>query len=175
MEPIQPSSDDKLNINDFVLLKVIGKGSYATVMLAKRKDTDEVVALKMLNKRYLRKKKQEAHTKTERLVLEEITHPFIIQLKYAFQNKKKLYLALEYCPGGELFFRLHQEGEFSEATARFYAAQLVLALGHLHEHDVVYRDLKPENVLISQDGYLKLADFGLSKMQVVSETDAKSF
>lgn len=175
METIGLAESKGMKIDDFLLLKVIGKGSYGTVMLAKHKSTDEVLAIKMLKKSFIKKRKQEAHTQTERSVLGEIKHPFIVQLKYAFQNKEKLYFALEYCPGGELFYHLQKVGEFDEDVTRFYAAQLVLVIGYLHENDIIYRDMKPENVLISEDGYIKLADFGLSKAEVRGEKDAKSF
>lgn len=175
METLGVKETKGLKIDDFLLLKVIGKGSYGTVMLSKKKDTGEVLAIKMLKKSYIAKRKQEDHTKTERTVLGEIKHPFIVQMKYAFQNKEKLYFALEYCPGGELFYHLQKVGEFDEDVARFYAAQLVLVIGYLHEHDIIYRDMKPENVLIGEDGYVKLADFGLSKAEIRGEKDAKSF
>ena len=167
--------DKKLSIDDFTLLKVVGKGSYGTVMLAKRKETDEVLAIKMLKKSYLKKRKQEVHTQTERFILETINHPFIVNLKYAFQNTEKLYFCLEFWPGGELFFHLQRVENFDEEVTRFYSAQMVLALEHLHKHDVIYRDLKPENVLINNDGYIKLTDFGLAKENVVSDKDAASF
>lgn len=175
MEPVNVTENTTMKIDDFTLLKVIGKGSYGTVMLSKRKETGEILAIKMLKKSYIKKRKQEDHTKTERFVLGEIKHPFIVQLKYAFQNKEKLYFALEYCPGGELFYHLQKVGEFDEDVTRFYAAQLVLVIGHLHEHDIIYRDLKPENVLISEDGFIKVADFGLSKSEIKGDKDAKSF
>lgn len=175
MESVNIPMTKGMKIDDFTLLKVIGKGSYGTVMLSKKKDTQEVLAIKMLKKSYIQKRKQEDHTKTERYVLGEVKHPFIIQMKYAFQNKEKLYFALEYCPGGELFYHLQKVGEFDEDVAKFYAAQLVLVIGHLHEHDIIYRDLKPENVLIAQDGYVKVADFGLSKAEIKGDKDAKSF
>jgi len=168
-------ADKKLSIDDFTLLKVVGKGSYGTVMLAKRKETDEVLAIKMLKKSYLKKRKQEVHTQTERFILETINHPFIVNLKYAFQNTEKLYFCLEFWPGGELFFHLQRVENFDEEVTRFYSAQMVLALEHLHKHDVIYRDLKPENVLINNDGYIKLTDFGLAKENVVSDKDAASF
>lgn len=165
----------KLSIEDFTLLKVVGKGSYGTVMLARKKDNDEVLAIKMLKKSYLKKRKQEDHTMSERSILQNINHPFIVNLRYAFQNKEKLYFALEFCPGGELFFHLQRVENFDEEVTRFYSAQMVLALEHLHKNNVIYRDLKPENVLINNDGYIKLTDFGLAKENVVSDKDAMSF
>jgi serine/threonine protein kinase len=97
------------------------------------------------------------------MILEKISNPFIVKMKFAFQNEKKLFLVLDYCPGGELFFYLSKIGRFKEKSAIFYAANILLALEVLHENGIVYRDLKPENILISQDGYAKLTDFGLSK------------
>lgn len=164
-----------LSIADFALLKVIGVGSYGKVMLVRKNDSGELLAMKMLRKEHLIKRNQVEHTKTERRVLETVKHPFIVKLRYAFQNPKKLYFLLEYCPGGELFFHLQKAGRFDEDRAKFYAAQMVLALGELHKHDVVYRDLKPENVLIDSEGYIKLTDFGLSKENIKDGTSAHSF
>ena len=100
---------------------------------------------------------------TERKILEKISHPFIVKLRYSFQNEKNLYFVLDYCPGGELFFYLSKIGPFNERAAKFYAANILLALECLHQNGIVYRDLKPENILISKDGYAILTDFGLSK------------
>jgi serine/threonine protein kinase len=86
-----------------------------------------------------------------------------MKLHYAFQSPDKLYLVLDYCPGGELFFHLSRFRRFPERVARFYAAELLLALGHLHKRGIIYRDLKPENVLLDADGHVKLGDFGLAK------------
>ncbi|CAI2374246.1 unnamed protein product [Moneuplotes crassus] len=169
------TEEKKLSIEDFTLLKVVGKGSYGTVMLARKIDSGEVLAIKMLKKSYLKKRKQEIHTKAERFILETINHPFIVNLKYAFQNTEKLYFCLEFCPGGELFFHLQRVENFDEEVTRFYSAQMVLALEHLHKNNVIYRDLKPENVLINTDGYIKLTDFGLAKENVMTDKDAKSF
>lgn len=103
-----------LTIADFTLLKVIGVGSYGKVMLVRKNDTGELLAMKMLRKEHLIKRNQVEHTKTERRVLEVMKHPFIVKLKYAFQNPKKLYFLLEYCQGGELFFHLQKAGRFDE-------------------------------------------------------------
>ena len=87
-------------------------------------------------------------------------------MDYAFQNEKKLYFVLEYCPGGELYNLLQKKRLFTEDQAKFYVAQIVLALEYLHSHDIIYRDLKPENIIIDIQGYIKLTDFGLSKMNI---------
>lgn len=173
MEPFARKSAN-LTLNDFLLLSVIGKGSYAKVLLVKKKDTGEVLALKVLKKEVIEQRRQEEHVKTERNVLVDIDHPFVVKLAYAFQNDRKLFFALEYCPGGELFNLLQKKKAFSEDQARFYAVQVLLALEHVHSKDVVYRDLKPENVLIDDKGYLRITDFGLSKKGVKGAKDAFS-
>ena len=100
----------------------------------------------------------------EREILEKFDHPFIMGLEFAFQDADRLYLIMEFVNGGELFFHLKQvKGGFDENRARFYAAEMILALEYLHRSGVVYRDLKPENVLIDIEGHIRLTDFGLSK------------
>jgi serine/threonine protein kinase len=103
------------------------------------------------------------HTKSERSILCEIHHPYIVCLRFAFQSDEKLYLITDYYNGGSLFYHLRKSRGFSENRARFYAAELCLALSHLHEHHIIYRDLKLENVLMDQFGHIALTDFGLSK------------
>lgn len=96
--------------------------------------------------------------------MEKIKHPFIAELKYAFQTSEKLYMVTEFKAGGELYSHLKREGKFNEERARFYAAEVILALECLHAHNIVYRDLKPENVLLDSEGHVCLTDFGLSKI-----------
>ncbi len=103
-------------------------------------------------------------------VLQSVDHPYIVKLRYAWQTSDKLYVVVDYCPGGELFFWLRSHQTFSEQRVQLYAAELVLALDHLHQKNVVYRDLKPENILLDADGHIQLADFGLSKEHVTSFT-----
>jgi len=104
------------------------------------------------------------HTKTEKNVLAKYSnHPFIVGLKWSFQSPEKLYLVMDFMNGGELFTHLSTEKRFSEDRVRFYTAELLCAIGHLHDHHVVYRDLKPENVLLDHMGHLRLTDFGLCK------------
>jgi len=169
------SKPDKVGLDDFTLVKVLGKGSYGKVMLVRdKRDESKVYAMKMLRKENVVKRNQVEHTKTERNVLQMVTHPFIVNLIYAFQTPKKLYFVLEYCVGGELFFHLSRAGRFTEGRCRFYASELLLAIQHLHSLDIIYRDLKPENILLDADGHVKLTDFGLSKEGITDNFSAKS-
>nr|AAA64341.1 cAMP-dependent protein kinase [Lingulodinium polyedra] len=150
-------------LDDFTLVKVLGKGSYGKVMLVRGAQDNRLYAMKMLRKENVIKRNQVEHTKTERSVLETVSHPFIVTLHYAFQTPKKLYMVMEYCPGGELFFHLSRAGRFSEGRTRFYVAETSSAVAYLHQLNVIYRDLKPENLLIDGEGHAKITDFGLRK------------
>jgi len=161
-------------LDDFQLLKVLGKGSYGKVMLVRHKSEATVFAMKMLRKDNVVKRNQVEHTKTERSVLEAVSHPFIVNLHYAFQTPKKLYIVLEYCAGGELFFHLSRAGRFSEGRCKFYASEIFLALEYLHSLSIIYRDLKPENLLLDTDGHAKVTDFGLSKEGIQDNVSART-
>ena len=137
---IKKVTDDKLTIDDFTVIKVVGKGSYGKVLLVKKNDDNKTLAMKVLKKKHMIKRNQVEHTKTERQILELVKHPFIISLRYAFQNQVKLYFVVDYCPGGELFFHIQKVERFNEEAAKFYAAQMVLALEHLHKLNVIYRE-----------------------------------
>eukprot|EP00128_Syssomonas_multiformis_P018553 Colp12_sorted_trinity150504_noHs@33981 len=165
----------KLTINDFELLKVIGKGSFGKVMQVRKKDTGRIYAMKILKKSTLVQRDEVQHTKSERKILAKNTNPFLVGLKYSFHNAEKVYLVLDYVNGGELFFHLQNEQMFDEERARFYAAQLLLAIDHLHRNDIVYRDLKPENILVDYDGYIALTDFGLCKENVKHDETTNTF
>jgi len=162
-------------LSDFLLIKVIGRGSFGKVLLAREKETREIYAIKVLQKRQIVKKKHIEHLHSERSVLALMKNPFIVKLHYAFQSKSKLYFVLTYCPGGELFFHLSKKGRFSETQARFYGAEILLALGDLHKQDIIYRDLKPENVLLDAEGHVCLTDFGLSKQNITGHSSTHSF
>lgn len=157
--------NNKLTINDFDLLKVLGKGSFGKVMLVKKKDdpSGTLYALKTLRKAALVKRNQLAHTSTERHILQSIHNPFLVHLAYAFQTPDKLYMVLDFMAGGELFFWLKKDRKFSETRCRLYTAEITSALDALHTADIVYRDLKPENILLDASGHLRLTDFGLAK------------
>lgn len=164
--------DTRVGLADFTTLKVIGRGSYGKVRLVRHNASGQVYAMKSLSKKKLADFNLVEKTKTERNVLITAQHPFLVSAKYTFQDDVKVYMVLEYVPGGELYRRLKAEGRFREQRVKYYAAQLVLAISYLHSLGIIHRDLKPENVLMAEDGYIKLADFGLVKdnMEPLSET-----
>jgi len=167
-------SKDKVEPNDFEFLKVIGRGAFGKVMQVKKKDTGEIYAMKILKKKVLIAKGQVEHTNAERKILQQMDHPFLMHLRYAFQTEAKLYFVLDYYRGGELFFHLKKVRRFSEDAGRIIVAEVALALGHLHSMNVIYRDLKPENILLDQTGHVCLTDFGLSK-EVQEDETAQTF
>ena len=154
-----------ISVDSFKILKVIGRGSFGKVFLVQKKDSLEYFAMKTLKKDVILRRNQKINTQAERLILEKIRHPFIVRLHYAFQTPEKLYFVIDFLNGGELFYHLRREQRFSEDRARFYAAEILLALECLHKNGVIYRDLKPENVLLDSEGHVKLTDFGLSKIR----------
>ena len=159
----ESSASRKICIDDFFFLSVLGRGSFGKVCLVRKKDDLKLYALKALNKSALLKRNQIAHTKTERKILADIKHPFLVHLEFAFQSDSRLYLVLEFMSGGELFYWLRKAKYFSLERSKLYAAEVLLALEFLHTNDIIYRDLKPENILLDQTGHTKLTDFGLSK------------
>jgi len=167
------SSSKKVSLEDFALLKVLGKGSFGKVLLVEKMDTGLLYAMKVLKKDVIIQRKQKVHMRAEREILETVDSPFILGLHYAFQTNDKLYLVMDFMSGGELFFHLRREKKFLESKTRFYAAEIILALEHLHSVGIIYRDLKPENILIGADGHIKIADFGLSKQGI--EEGAKTY
>ena len=134
--------------------------------------------MKVLSKKVIVQKKEVAHTLGERNILVRsamIDSPFIVALKFSFQTPTDLYLVTDYMSGGELFWHLQKEGKFNEQRGKFYIAELILALQHLHQHDIVYRDLKPENILLDANGHVALCDFGLSKANLTENATTNTF
>eukprot|EP00826_Nyctotherus_ovalis_P049482 TRINITY_DN5992_c0_g1_i1.p1 TRINITY_DN5992_c0_g1~~TRINITY_DN5992_c0_g1_i1.p1 ORF type:complete len:363 (-),score=132.27 TRINITY_DN5992_c0_g1_i1:1249-2337(-) len=163
----------KLNTDDFKTLKLLGRGMFGKVLLVEHTPTGKYYALKSLSKNKVIKLLQVEHTKSERKVLAKLHHPFIVSLEYAFQTDCKLYIALEYVSGGDLFQHLSLSEYFPEARARFYAAEVLLALEFMHSRNIIYRDLKPENILIDQHGNIKVTDLGLAKELTFTELNGK--
>ncbi|UJR27856.1 hypothetical protein I4U23_009121 [Adineta vaga] len=148
---------------DFDRIRTLGTGSFGRVMLVKHQASGNFYAMKILDKQKVVKLKQIEHTLNEKRILQAISFPFLVNLEFHFKDNSYLYMVLEFVPGGEMFSHLRKVGRFSEQHARFYAAQIVLTFEYLHYLDILYRDLKPENLLIDAEGYLKVTDFGFAK------------
>ncbi|XP_075232869.1 AKT serine/threonine protein kinase [Lycorma delicatula] len=169
------SGKKKVTFENFEFLKVLGKGTFGKVVLCREKTTSRLYAIKILKKEVIIQKDEVAHTLTENRVLRTTSHPFLISLKYSFQTADRLCFVMEYVNGGELFFHLSRERMFPEDRTRFYGAEIISALGYLHEEGIIYRDLKLENLLLDKDGHIKIADFGLCKEDVYYGRTTKTF
>lgn len=164
------ASKTRVCLDDFVLLTTVGKGSFGKVVQVRKKDDGKIYAMKILKKEMVIKRKQFEHTLSERRILETIDHPYIVSLRFAFQTEHKLYMVFDFFNGGELYHYLSETGRFSEERARFYAAEIVLGLEYLHNRGIVYRDLKPENLILDSEGHIRITDFGLSKEDVEGDS-----
>ena len=162
-----------ITLNDFDVLKLIGKGSYARVYLVRNKSNQKIYSMKKLNKPFIKRNKQEQHIINERILLSKMNNPFLVKLFCCFQDQEHLYFIMEFIQGGELFFHLHRELRFDDEKTRFYIAELILVLNFLHSNKIIYRDIKPENILLDVEGHIKLTDFGLSRL--CSENNEKAF
>jgi len=161
--------DSKSNQNfvtpkDFELLKVIGMGAFGKVLQVRNKQSKQILAMKIISKRQLRKKSGYIENiQAERNILKRVNHPFVVKMHCSFQTREKLFILMDFLAGGELFLRLGREGIFLEKDAAFYLAETISALDHLHMLGILHRDLKPENILLCNDGHICLTDFGLAK------------
>jgi serine/threonine protein kinase len=155
-----------VSARSFVLGDTLGTGTFGRVSLVSYTYNKRVLyfALKCLKKSEIIRLKQVDHIKSEKSILERIAHPFIVSLYTSFSDERCLYMLMEFVIGGELFSQLRKAGRFVNDTARFYAAEIALAFAYLHENDIAYRDLKPENLLIDKDGHIKITDFGFAKV-----------
>ncbi|KAI0669392.1 kinase-like protein [Trametes maxima] len=150
-------------LSDFIIHRTIGAGGFGRVYLVRSKHNLRFYAIKVLKKETIVRMGRGSHARNERMMLEAVNHPFIINLWGTFQDPANLYMIMEYAPGGELFAIIQRSKGFPDGAAKFYAAEVALALQYLHSKDIIYRDLKPENVLLDRDGHIKLVDFGLAK------------
>ncbi|EFO19870.2 AGC/AKT protein kinase [Loa loa] len=162
---------DKISLEDFEFLKVLGKGTFGKVILCKEQRTRKLYAIKILKKEVIIQKDEVAHTLTENRVLQRCKHPFLTELRYSFQTNDRLCFVMEFAIGGDLYYHLNKEVQlkragFSESRTQFYGAEIVSAVGYLHANNIIYRDLKLENLLLDKDGHIKIADFGLCKEDI---------
>ena len=160
-------SYNKLTMDDFHILSVLGKGYYGKVLLVKHKKSKKIYAIKIIPKSMVIKSKQLDVVFSERKFLKLAKSPFIVGYKFAFQSDSKFYIGLEYVPGGELFYRMQRCGTIPIDQARLYVAEIAVALNYVHQLGYIYRDMKPENILLDKDGHVKLTDFGLTKSREI--------
>lgn len=156
--------DEEVTLKDFEVLGVIGRGTFGKVFLAKFKKTEVLYAIKSLRKDVLVEAGQIENVKLEKEILLACDHPFLAGMEFVFQNDTRLYFVIEFLKGGELYKHFLKKRRFQEEEAKFYSAQIAMAIGHLHKQKILHRDLKLENIMINGDGYVKVIDFGLAKI-----------
>ncbi|XP_022995268.1 probable serine/threonine protein kinase IRE isoform X1 [Cucurbita maxima] len=169
--PVNPCSKDRTSIEDFEIIKPISRGAYGRVFLARKRATGDLFAIKVLKKADMIRKNAVESILAERNILISVRNPFVVRFFYSFTCRENLYLVMEYLNGGDIYSLLRNLGCLDEDMARIYIAEIVLALEYLHSLNVIHRDLKPDNLLIGQDGHIKLTDFGLSKIGLINSTD----
>ncbi|SLM40307.1 protein kinase c [Lasallia pustulata] len=163
--PSQPGTGRRIGLEHFNFLAVLGKGNFGKVMLAETKAAKKLYAIKVLKKEFIIENDEVESTKSEKrvfLIANKQRHPFLLNLHACFQTETRVYFVMEYISGGDLMLHI-QRGQFGTKRAQFYAAEVCLALKYFHENGVIYRDLKLDNILLTLDGHIKIADYGLCK------------
>ena len=163
---------EKQSIYDYESLAIIGRGAFGEVHVCREIKTGNIYAIKKMKKEILTQKNQVMHIRSEQLIMSKIKSPWIVDLKASFQEDDYLYLVMEFLPGGDFMSYLIKKDILTEDEARFYTAELILAVDSIHKLDCIHRDIKPDNILIDKNGHIKLSDFGLAK---VSDNIHKNF
>merc|ERR1711915_103281 len=153
---------------------MIGSGSFGKVLQVRHKQTGHIFAMKVLNKKRIIERNELPNTISERNILRQLNCPFLVTLYYSFQTPDKLYFVMDFVNGGELFYHLQKEGVFPPDRVKFYAAEIVLGIEYLHSRGIIYRDLKPENLLLNSEGHICMTDFGISKEGLAAKDDRTS-
>jgi len=159
----EPTIQLGLSVDSFKFYRMLGKGAYAKVRVAVKKETGELFAIKCYNKQHMIDKKSITTILQERKLLSLVCHPFCIRLHWAFQTDSELFMVMNLLPGGDLRFHLGRKNRFSYSKARFYLAQVALAIGYLHSLQIMHRDIKPENIGVDSKGNAVLMDMGLAR------------
>jgi serine/threonine kinase 38 len=154
----------KQTIRDYESIKIIGRGAFGEVHVCREIKTGKIVAIKKIKKELLAKKNQIIHVRNEQLFMSKVKSPWIVELKASFQEDDFLYLVMEFLPGGDFMNLLIEKDKLTEDEAKFYIAELILAVESIHKLDCIHRDIKPDNILIDKNGHIKLSDFGLAKV-----------
>lgn len=155
----------KKGVKDFSFGQTLGEGSYSTVLAAQDRQSGKDYAIKVLDKRHIIKEKKVKYVNIEKDTLNRLTdHPGVVRLYYTFQDERSLYFVLDLCPGGELLGVLKRMSTFDVECTRFYAAQILDTIEYMHSRGVIHRDLKPENLLLDDNMYIKVTDFGTAKI-----------
>jgi serine/threonine protein kinase len=175
LPPADPSEPKKVSLEDFELLRVIARRSWGKVQLVRYIEDGRLYAMKSLRKAALLEAGQVENAVIEANLLKQTKHPFLVCAHHAFQTEDKLFLVLDYVPGGALFTQLRKEQRFAEPRARLYAAEILLGIGHLHKQHAVNRDLKPENILVDEHGHLRITDFRSVKTDMDADTTTSTF
>jgi tRNA A-37 threonylcarbamoyl transferase component Bud32 len=157
-------NQESVGMIDFDQLRTLGEGSFGQVWLVKHRTTGQMLAMKVLDKQRTKDEEAVEATRVERDILLRVRHPYVVQMQYAFQTADSLFMVMDYHNGGDLYSHMLRVKRFGEGAVRLWVAEIALALGYLHETGVVFRDLKPENVLLDGRGHAHITDFGLSKL-----------
>jgi classical protein kinase C len=181
-KPVTPSPSDsgtgrRIGLDHFNFLAVLGKGNFGKVMLAETKATKQLYAIKVLKKEFIIENDEVESTRSEKrvfLIANKERHPFLLNLHACFQTETRVYFVMEYISGGDLMLHI-QRGQFGTKRAQFYAAEVCLALKYFHENGVIYRDLKLDNILLTMDGHIKIADYGLCKEDMWYQSTTSTF
>lgn len=155
---------DVCKLEEFETIGILGRGAFGTVKLVQDPHSKKSFALKAIRKNQVVELGQQTHILNEKKVMQMLNNPFLVNLRATYKDQYRVYFLLEVCLGGELFTILRKMRSFDEMTAKFYASCVVEAFDYMHERDIIYRDLKPENLVLTSSGYLKVTDFGFAKI-----------
>ncbi|CAD8171299.1 unnamed protein product [Paramecium octaurelia] len=165
----------RLSLKDFEFIRCIGMGGFSKVYMVRERKSGQYYAMKLIEKSPIIQQNKQSIIQNERDIMSILNHPFIVKMQYAFESRKYLVFVLEYCSGGELFYLLRKVKRMKEEEAFFYFSEICLGMKNLHENNIIYRDIKPENILIDFDGHVRIADFGLSKPNMTEQDIGYSF